>query len=149
MNIKIKYIKNNMYTFYQSIPSYILYKEFINIQNTPIEDLVSLLKSELKKNKDITWMLNPYMNIKLYEDIYNGLSDKEKYLFNKRIKNIVPERAHLSEECCLRVINYEIYNNFDEEEKEREKVDSYRNVNPNLNMFIEDPEYFFEREILI
>ena len=81
-----------MYTFYQSIPSYILYKEFINIQNTPIEDLVSLLKSELKKNKDITWMLNPYMNIKLYEDIYNGLSDKEKYLFNKRIKNIVPER---------------------------------------------------------
>ena len=132
-----------MYTFYQTIPSYILYQEFINIQNTPIEDLVSLLKSELKKNKDITWMLNPYMNIKLYEDIYNGLSDKEKYLFNKRIKNIVPERAHLSEECCLRVINYEIYN------KASHEVDSYRNVNPNLNMFIEDPEYFFEREILI
>ena len=140
-----------MYTFYQSIPSYILYQEFINIQNTPIEDLVYLLKSELKKNKDITWMLNPFMNIKLYEDIYNGLSDKEKHLFDKRIKNIVPERAHLSEECCLRVINYEIYNKFDEERegKKRTKFDSSRNENTNVNMIIEDPEYYFEREILI
>ena len=137
-----------MYTFYQTIPSYILYQEFINIQNTPIEDLVSLLKSELKKNKDVTWMLNPYMNIKLYEDIYNGLSDKEKHLFDKRIKNIVPDRAHLSEECCERVISYEIYNKSDEEEKGT-KFNSSRNENTNVNMFIEDPEYYFEREILI
>jgi hypothetical protein len=134
-----------MYTFYQTIPSYILYQEYTNILNTSIEDLLSLLKSELKKNSDVTWMLNPYMNIKLYEDIYNGLTDKEKKLFEKRIKNIIYDRSHLSEECCLRVINYEIYNNFDEERIE----DNIKESNNDLNMIIEDPEYYFEREILI
>lgn len=141
-----------MYTFYYSIPSYILYQEYKNIQNTPIEDLVSLLKSELKKNKDITWMLNPYMNIKLYEDIYNGLNNKEKHLFDKRINKVVIDRAHLSEECCERVISYEIYNKLDEEEtKDKNSKYNSTKIKEDLDIFIEeqDPEYYFEREITV
>jgi hypothetical protein len=142
-------ISNNQMKYFNftpySIPSYILYQEYINIVNTPLQELINLLKSEIKNKKDITWMNNPYLCINTHDDIYNGLNPKEKILFDTRCKNIIRDRAHLSEECCIKVINYEI----PEDRYNYERKEEERKNNEERYLFEEDPEYYVEKEIVI